>query len=171
MICLEEYDSNTIRFFILTNNYRMPLEFNNEALLGAKAGVRRLKNAIEDVSNIVNADTIKEAQNIINTIVDEMVKTGRLPLYKIDTMQYLEEKISPDVVDYVVKTINTYINAMDDDFNTPKALAALFDIAGTAQKARESEKLEESAFYIALLIRLSEVLDLILPRLNKEVIK
>jgi len=39
---LKTYDSNTIRFFILTNHYRMPVEFNEEALEGAKAGVKRL---------------------------------------------------------------------------------------------------------------------------------
>ena len=32
---LENYDANTIRFFILTNHYRMPVEFNDEALEAA----------------------------------------------------------------------------------------------------------------------------------------
>lgn len=40
---LDKYDANTIRFFILTNNYRMPVEFNDEALEAAQAGAKRLK--------------------------------------------------------------------------------------------------------------------------------
>ena len=43
---LKEYNSNTIRFFILTNHYRMPVEFNKEALDSAKAGSIRLINSV-----------------------------------------------------------------------------------------------------------------------------
>ena len=45
---LEKYDANTIRFFILTNHYRMPVEFNDEALLSAQNGFKRIKNAINE---------------------------------------------------------------------------------------------------------------------------
>ena len=38
---LKKYDANTIRFFILTNHYRMPVEFSDEALESAKTGVKR----------------------------------------------------------------------------------------------------------------------------------
>jgi cysteinyl-tRNA synthetase len=33
---LERYDANTIRYFLLTHHYRMPVDFNDEALEGAK---------------------------------------------------------------------------------------------------------------------------------------
>lgn len=45
---LEQYDANTIRFFILTNHYRMPVGFNDEALTSAQNGVKRIKNAIDE---------------------------------------------------------------------------------------------------------------------------
>jgi len=45
---LEKYDADTIRFFILTNHYRMPVEFNDEALLSAQNGFKRIKNAINE---------------------------------------------------------------------------------------------------------------------------
>ena len=45
---LEKYDANTIRFFILTNHYRMPVEFNDEALLSAQNGFKRIKNAVNE---------------------------------------------------------------------------------------------------------------------------
>ena len=41
----KSYDSNAIRFFILTNHYRMPVEFNDVALNSAKTGVNRLLSA------------------------------------------------------------------------------------------------------------------------------
>ena len=55
---LEHYDADTIRFFILTNHYRMPVEFNDEALNSAKAGFKRLQNALDEVSSFAGADKI-----------------------------------------------------------------------------------------------------------------
>lgn len=55
---LEHYDADTIRFFILTNHYRMPVEFNDEALNSAKAGFKRLQTALDEVSSFAGADKI-----------------------------------------------------------------------------------------------------------------
>ena len=88
---LKNYDSNTIRFFILTNHYRMPVEFSDEALQAASNGVKRMLNAKQ-------------------TPVDE----------NIDITKYDEYK--------------DFVSAMDEDLNTSKALAVLFDLAGKANK-------------------------------------
>lgn len=53
---LENYDANTIRFFILTNHYRMPVEFSDESLLSAQSGVKRLYNAINEGRRSVRID-------------------------------------------------------------------------------------------------------------------
>ncbi|MDD3436134.1 MAG: cysteine--tRNA ligase [Candidatus Gastranaerophilales bacterium] len=53
---LKIYDANTIRFFILTNHYRMPVEFLDEALTSAQAGVKRLYNAINSASKTSKID-------------------------------------------------------------------------------------------------------------------
>lgn len=58
---LKIYEANTIRFFILTNHYRMPVEFSDEALTSAQAGVKRLYNAINEARKIVK---IQEPINI-----------------------------------------------------------------------------------------------------------
>ena len=98
---LSKYDANTIRFFILTNNYRMPVEFNDEALEAAQAGAKRLKNAPE---------------------------------------------------------IDEFKNAMNDDFNTSKALAVLFEAATKANKAKDENDKENAVKYISVLIKLARVL-------------
>ena len=89
---LKHYDSNTIRFFILTNHYRMPVEFSDEALTSAANGVKRMLNA-------KGAGINKELENI---------------------EEYEEYK--------------QFVEAMDDDLNTSKALAVLFDLANKANK-------------------------------------
>jgi cysteinyl-tRNA synthetase len=88
---LKNYDSNTIRFFILTNHYRMPVEFSDEALTSAQAGAKRMLNAKK-------------------TAVNE----------NLDITQYDEYK--------------AFVEAMDDDLNTSKALAVLFDLTNKANK-------------------------------------
>ncbi len=88
---LKNYDSNTIRFFILTNHYRMPVEFSDEALQAAANGVKRMLNARR-------------------TPIDET----------LDLTQFEEYK--------------AFEEAMDDDLNTSKALAVLFDLTNKANK-------------------------------------
>lgn len=60
---LEHYDADTIRFFILTNHYRMPIEFNDEALLSAKTGFKRLQTALDEVSTFAGKENIVEDKN------------------------------------------------------------------------------------------------------------
>ena len=91
---LKKYDANTIRFFILTNHYRMPVEFSDESLNSAAAGVKRMLNA----------------------------------------------KRVPIDADFDVKSTEAYkefVEAMDEDLNTSKALAVLFDLANKANKGEE----------------------------------
>ena len=104
---LKNYDANTIRFFILTNHYRMPVEFSDEALSAAASGVKRMVNAKQ-------------------TKINDSLKLEETPEYK------------------------TFVDAMDEDLNTSKALAVLFDLATRANKD------EENAFTI--LYKLASVL-------------
>lgn len=110
---LENYDANTIRFFILTNHYRMPVEFSDESLSSASAGVRRLYNAINEARKEVK--------------IDEALDLTQSEEYK------------------------EFIEAMDDDMNTSKALAVLFDLANKLNKEQNSRNL-------TLLYKLSSVL-------------
>ena len=92
---LKNYDANTLRLFILTNHYRMPVEFSDEALTSAQAGAKRLTNA---------------KQTPINENLD--IKS---------TEEY-----------------KAFVEAMDEDLNTSKALAVLFDLATRANKDEEN---------------------------------
>lgn len=90
---LKNYDANTIRFFILTNHYRMPVEFSDEALQSAQAGVKRLVNTQGKVDDGFDITT---------------------------TAEYKE-----------------FVEAMDEDLNTSKALAVLFDLVTKSNKGIE----------------------------------
>lgn len=164
---LETYDANTIRFFILTNHYRMPVEFSSEGLKSAKAGVKRLKNAYNDVKSAFGIEKICESEKLIDNLAGEMIKTDHLPFYKIDSIKYPEEKISAEVLDKLVQEFKNFINAMDEDFNTSKALSVLFELANCAQREKENKKAEYSVLYIALLIKISSILGFELTKQEK----
>ena len=91
---LKNYDANTLRLFILTNHYRMPVEFSDEALTAAQAGAKRLTNAKQ-------------------TPLDENLDITKTEEYK------------------------AFVEAMDEDLNTSKALAVLFDLATKANKGEK----------------------------------
>lgn len=112
---IKTYDCNAIRLFILTNHYRMPVEFNDEALTSAKNGAKRLINSAAGFS---------------------------------DNGSYDDE------------AINQFIEAMDNDLNTSKALAILF---GLADKARKGDNVAAST-----LIHLGSVLGFDFSLANKE---
>ncbi len=163
---LKKYDANTIRFFILTNQYRMPVEFSEQALESAKNGVARLKNAYNSVKEKLGEERIKESMKKLAFLFDEMSKTGHIPFHEIDKIPVSEEAIS-GVTDKLIVNFRNFINAMDDDFNTPKALSVLFEVSGCANKAITSESSEYSTYCIALLLKLSETLGFNLEKEEK----
>ena len=119
---LKKYDANTIRFFILTNHYRMPVEFSDEALSSAQAGVKRMLNA-------------------------------------------KRTKINEDLDITQTEEYKAFVEAMDDDLNTSKALAVLFDLTNKANKD------DKNAFTI--LFELASVLGFTFdkPQLSEEEIQ
>ena len=72
---LKTYDTNAIRLFILTNHYRMPVEFNDVALLGASSGAKRLINSIAgiELGNEYDGAAIKEFEEAM----DEDLNTSK----------------------------------------------------------------------------------------------
>jgi len=88
------WDPGVIRLFILQSHYRSPLDFSNEAIEAAAAGLERLGNTVRG---------LKDA--------------GRLT-----------EKSGAQGLDLTGHKAQ-FLGAMDDDFNTPQAVAVLFDLS------------------------------------------
>lgn len=73
-------------------------------------------------------------------------------------MTHLEEKVPADIIDRIIKHLKSFINAMDNDFNTSVALSLLFDCANHAQRAKDAGNFKQSAFCVAFLLKLSDIL-------------
>ncbi len=115
---LEKYRAEEIRYFILTSQYRSPLNYDEEHLLNARGALTRFYTSLRDIA-----------------VVDE----------------------DPAISEFWVKRFNS---VMDDDFNTPEALAVLFDLARATNKARDDDA-ELAQSLAACLRRLGGILGLL----------
>ena len=96
---LERFDPQVVRFYLLSVQYRSPLDFDDEKIDVAGRGLERLKNA---------ADAVAKAMKLAGNHEDEDAVT-------------LREKAAKAEADFRA--------AMNDDFNTALAIAALFELA------------------------------------------
>jgi len=96
---LKEYDAEVLRYFAIGSHYRSPVDYTLEHLSVANKALERLYSALRAV------ETIKE--NIKN------YDTG-LPL---------------ESAELEAEYMGRFQIAMEDDFNTPEAIAVLFDLA------------------------------------------
>lgn len=95
----KKYDPVVLRFFILQSHYRSPLDYSDDAVEGAGRGLERLSNVIR---GLVNAGANGETN----------INFGDLPEEPVNLRRYYGE----------------WLAAMTDDFNTPSAIAVLFEL-------------------------------------------
>lgn len=95
----KEYDLSVIRFWLLTTNYRQPINFTKEIINQANSSLQRLTNAyfrLEDLKKNQGEKTQTNDQDLIS---------------ELDSFK------------------NKFIEVMDDDLNTADAITVLFDMA------------------------------------------
>jgi cysteinyl-tRNA synthetase len=95
---LEDYRPEEVRYFILTSQYRSPLNFDRQHLDNARAALTRFYTALRDLPQVA---------------------------------------VSGDG-DFAER----FHAAMQDDFNTPEALAALFDLTREINRVRSQDEVK-----------------------------
>ncbi|MCK5726044.1 MAG: cysteine--tRNA ligase [Thiotrichaceae bacterium] len=113
---LKDYKGEEIRYYILTSQYRSPLQYSTAQLDSAHSSLERLYTALRG---------LEDGEALENSPAE---------------MQF--------------------IAAMNDDFNTPKALAVLFELAHDCNRQRDSQP-EQALQTAALLKKLGSQLGLL----------
>ena len=98
---LKSYQAEEIRYFILTSQYRSPLNYDEQHLQNARGALTRFYTA----------------------------------------MRGLPEATPADVGDYAER----FNHSMDDDFNTPEALAVLFELVREINRVRQKDEAQAGA--------------------------
>ncbi len=137
---IEEFEPEVVRFFLLSAQYRNPINFSRELMEQSKNALERLYNAKENLEYINK--NVKESQ-----------------------MSDAEKEIFEDLTKYRDK----FIISMDDDLNTADAIAAIFELVkniNTSISASSSKELVEKA--LGLFNELTDVLGIV--KKEKEVL-
>jgi len=132
---LKKFEPEVVRYFILGSHYRSPLDYSDENLQGAKAALTRLYLALKDLPAMY-----RDVQ------VSREAGSRERPAGEGEAAAAYEQKFQA---------------AMDDDFNTPGALAVLFELARDINKLREDSGAAAAAPLGAALRRMGGVLGLL----------
>ena len=140
----EQYDLQVLRFFMLSAHYRSPLNFSAELMESSKNALERIREAAGKLKDRKEAGQGALSENEKALLAEAEAFNGQ------------------------------FEKAMDDDFNTADAVAAVFDLVRFANTNLSEES--SSAFAAGLLeqlLTLTDVLGLIaLPKaeiLDKEI--
>jgi len=144
MDLLKTWDPEVIRMFFAQTHYRSPPDFNEKALNDVKKGLEkiyRLKEKLEELSKTSKTKKINK---------NKLTKDEKKYLAAINELQEQFEQ------------------AMDDDINTPKAFAVLFEFVNKSNKYLEGSPNEILCVHaLDTLLKLGNILTLFQPKTTK----
>jgi len=140
---LKTWDPEIIRFFFAQAHYRNPPDFSEKALKNTEKGlnrIHRLKDKLEGFSRESDAETYES----------KMTEKGRTYHKDIDDFK------------------KSFDQAMDDDINTPEAVAIIFDFVNKSNKYFDNNNNPDAGLCkhaLDTLIKLGGVLTLFQPKI------
>ena len=134
----KQYDLEIVRFFMLSAHYRNPVNFSDEMLNQAKAGLERLYNAKEKL------------EFTISNLSESSIKD-------------FEKELVQELESYKLK----FINAMEDDLNTADAVSSIFELSKFINtNVNEKSSLEFAKMCLDKFNELTEVLNIVNKKNN-----
>ena len=132
----EQYDLQVLRFFMLNAHYRSPLNFSADLMESSKNALERITDAATRLRDRQTAASVQEASED-------------------------EKKMMQEEAGFITK----FEEAMDDDFNTADALAAVFELVKFGNtNVQEGSSAEFAAHTLEVMTKLCDVLGLILDK-------
>jgi cysteinyl-tRNA synthetase len=127
----EKYPLQVIRFFMLSAHYRSPLNFSDTLVESSKNGLERILTAIENVR-----DAAATNDGVLTDVDKENLVT-------------------------VKELVAKYEAAMEDDFNTADAIAAIFEMVKLANITVKEGSKEYAQTLLETLEKLCDILGII----------
>lgn len=94
---LKKHDPEVFRLLVLSTHYRSPIDFDEDALMQSQKSLKRIHKLVETIDELLDETTIESNEK--------------------------DNEYNKKLTDTKIK----FLNAMDNDFNTPLALSVLFD--------------------------------------------
>lgn len=125
---LEKYDPEVVRFFIITSHYRSPIDFSDQNLEEAKAGLSRFYELLKA------ADELLAKMPVPPKAPCPTIEDSEREIY--DRIELLDER---------------FAEAMDDDFNTALAIGHLFDAVRGLNRLIAEKRFDDCPLSLAVL--------------------
>ena len=108
---LKKYSAEAIRFFVISTHYRNEIDFTDERLKAAEVSLNRFYNVLQSLEDAKKVAAKRDSNEAEKHFDRTMQEFGRV-----------------------------FVNAMDEDFNTPRALAALFEMSKEINRFLDEHK-------------------------------
>jgi len=105
---LEQFHPEVLRLFILQSHYKSYIDFSHQVLADTRQGMERFYATLKNIEDILS-------DNIDYSAVSHKDLSG----------------LDEDIFERISKLPKNFIEAMDDDFNTAKAIGCIFDTIRT----------------------------------------
>ena len=128
---LARYDANTIRYFLLTNHYRMPVDFNDDALEGAENWNRRIRETLRRIVQKLSLTLKSEAVQPFKTYQELPTQSVQLRenLIPHSLMQDLNTAQALGLINSLLKLIQSDLASQELTLGLQE-LFTLFDLLG-----------------------------------------
>lgn len=118
---LKNYHPDVVRLFMLQSHYKSPVDFSDESLAEARIGMNRFYSTLRAVQQVLT-----DCTDCSSLSVDTLPEKERTACERISSLQ------------------DKFKDAMDDDFNTPRAIGYIFDAVRVVNGYMADEKFSAS---------------------------
>ena len=113
---LTDYNPQVFRFFVLSTHYRSPIDFSGDALQQSENSLKRIYKLMETIDEL------------LDTPIDE------------------KNESDDNYIKLLENTKKEFLDAMDNDFNTPIALSTIFNFIRDINKGINEENISKNVF-------------------------
>ncbi|MGC9975889.1 MAG: cysteine--tRNA ligase [Syntrophales bacterium] len=119
---LKNYHPEVVRLFMLQSHYKGPVDFSSESLAEARMGMGRFYATLRAING-----ALETSRDFSAVTVETLSGNGR------------------DIFDRISSLPDRFKEAMDDDFNAPRAIGYIFDTVRLVNGYMQDEKFSVSA--------------------------
>ncbi len=123
---LERYHPEELRLFFLMTHYRKPLDFTEAGMAEAQAALDRLYGTLERLEKRAPQ---AQGQKTPRALQEQLDSVGQLP-------------------GFIGQFQKSFHEAMEDDFNTPRAMAALFELTRNLNQWLDESATDSGASFL-----------------------
>ncbi|KZX12001.1 cysteine--tRNA ligase [Methanobrevibacter curvatus] len=133
---LEDWEAMAFRLFVLSTHYRSPIDFSEKSLNQASKNLKRIKFTTQNL-----IESKEEIENIIKThfngkidLLDEIMLENKNIIKNKnieENKNAVENEENQKSLSQLNEFKNNFFKSLDDDFNTPKALANILNFTKT----------------------------------------